>query len=186
MAQETIVNQGTYQPTRADMEKIDSNFTELYSTTSGSTSDIATNTADIATNTGDIATINTGTIVYSHRQRVTVAEINAGASLLAAITGKSYRLISCKAIAYGGAAGAVTTVDILGTQSASGVKLVAYAQAALTQSAVLTDGDSNSAVLADGASYAACDAATAITIGKTGSDVTTATGVDVILQYTIE
>lgn len=172
MTQQTIVTAGTQQPNREDMVKVDANFTELYT--------------DKATNEAAIDTINAGTIVYSHRQRVTIAEINAGATLLAAITDKSYRLVGCKAIAYGGAAGAVTTVDILGTQSASSVKLVAYAQAGLTQSAVLKDGDSSSAVLADGASYVACDAASAITIGKTGSDVTTATGVDVILQYTIE
>ncbi len=123
--------------------------------------------------------------VHSHRQRVLIADVNAGASLLAAIAGKSYRLVSCNAIAYGGAVGAVTTIDILGTQT-SAVKLVAYAQAGLTQSAVLKDGGTNAAVLADGASYITCDANTAITIDITGSDATTATGVDVILQYVIE
>jgi len=165
MAQKTIVTQATKAPVKDDLDKVDDNFDENYAS---------------------LAVINAGTIVYSHRQRVTIAEINAGATLLSAVTGKSYRLVGCKAIAYGGAAGAVTTVDILGTQSSSSVKLVAYAQAGLTQSAVLKDGDASSAVLADGASYTACDAASAITISKTGSDVTTATGVDVILQYTME
>lgn len=125
-------------------------------------------------------------VVLCHRHRVTIAEINGGHELLPAISGKSYRLVSCKAIAYGGAAGAVTTVDLLGTQSASGVKLVAFAQASLTQSAVLFDGGTGAAVLADGASYQACDANSAITVGKTGSDVTTATGVDFIVEYVIE
>ena len=124
--------------------------------------------------------------VYSHRQRVTVAEINAGATLLSAVAGKGYRLVGCKAIAYGGAVGSVTTVDVLGTQSGSSVKLVAYAQASLTQSAVLKDGGSGAAVLADAASYVACDDNTALTILKTGSDADTATGVDIILQYTID
>jgi len=125
-------------------------------------------------------------IVLCQRHRVTIAEINAGHTLLPQISGKSYRLVSCKAIAYGGAAGDVTTVDLLGTQSSSGVKLVAYAQAQLTQSTVVYDGLTGGTVLADGASYQACDANTAITAGKTGSDVTTATGVDFVIEYVIE
>lgn len=131
-------------------------------------------------------TNNGNAVVLNHRHRVTVAEINAGHELLPAIAGRTYRMISCVAIAYGGAVGAVTTVDILGTESAAGVKLVAYAQANLTQSAVLTSGGTGAAVLADAASYIPCDANSAITIGKTGSDATTATGVDIILTYVIE
>lgn len=123
--------------------------------------------------------------VRSLRTRVTTANVNAGATLLAAIAGYKYRLVDAMAIAIGGAAGAVTTVDILATRS-SGIKLVAFAQAALTQSTVLRAGDTNSAVLADGASFTACDANTAITIGKTGSTMTTATHIDIILTYTIE
>ena len=122
--------------------------------------------------------------VLSVRVRSTVAEIKAGKDLLAAVTGKSYRILNVKAIAYGGAVGTTTTIDVLGTQS-SGVKLVTFAQADLTQSAVLSD-SANGTVLADGASYTACDAATAITIGQTGADADTATGVDVIIQYVIE
>ena len=124
--------------------------------------------------------------VLNHRHRVTVAEINAGHELLPAISGKSYRMIQCQAIAYGGAVGTTTTVDLLGTQSAGGVKLVAYAQAGLTQSSVLVSGGTNAAVTADGASYAACDVTTAITVEKTGGDADTATGVDFILTYVIE
>lgn len=121
------------------------------------------------------------------RRRNTIAEVNAGVTLLSA-PGASYkyRMVNCKAIAVGGAAGAVTTVDVLGTQSTSSVKLVAFAQASLTQSAVLTAGDSGAAVLADGASYVACDANTAITVNKTGSAVTTATHIDIIFEYVIE
>lgn len=132
------------------------------------------------------AAATVGAVVKSLRTRVAIADVNAGATLLPAKAGYKYRLVSAFAIAYGGAVGAVTTVDILGTQSASGVKLVAYAQANLTQSTVLVSGGTGAAVLADGASYAPCDAGTAITIGKTGSSATTATGVDVILNYVIE
>jgi hypothetical protein len=123
-------------------------------------------------------------VVMNVRQRFTIAEVNAGATLVAAVAGKSIRMVSCKAIAVGGAAGAVTTVDVLGTLS-TGRKLVAFAQANLTQSAVLTDGGTGAAVLADGASYTANDAGTAVTVGKTGSSVTTATHIDVIFDYVL-
>lgn len=125
-------------------------------------------------------------IVRNARTRFTIAQINAGATLLSAISGYKYRMVACKAISVGGAVGAVTTVDVLGTQSASGVKLVAFAQASLAQSAVLTAGGTGAAVLADGASFVANDANTAITVGKTGDPVTTATHVDVIFDYMIE
>jgi hypothetical protein len=94
-------------------------------------------------------------------------------------------MIGCKAISVGGAAGAVTTVDVTGTVSTSR-KLVAYAQANLTQSTVLVDGGTGGTVLADGASYTANDAGTAILVSKTGSNVTTATHIDVIFDYVIE
>lgn len=126
-----------------------------------------------------------GGVCQNIRTRFTIAQVNAGATLLPAISGYRYRMIACKAIAVGGAAGAVTTVDILGTSTTSR-KLVAYAQASLTQSTVLFDGGSGGAVLADGASYTANDANTAITISKTGSDVTTATHIDIVFSYVIE
>lgn len=124
--------------------------------------------------------------VHNQRFRVTIAQINAGLTLLPKIAGRKYRLVDSFAIAYGGAVGAITTVDILGTQATSSVKLVAYGQAALTQSAMVRAGSSGGVLLADGASAALNDANTAITILKTGADATTATGVDISLSYTVE
>lgn len=127
------------------------------------------------------------TMVRQLRTRFTVAQVNAGASLLAAPgSGLKYRMIAAKCIAIGGNAATGTTVDILGTQSTSSVKLAAFAQASLTQSAVLTAGGSGAAVLADGASFVACDENTAITVGKTGSNFATATHFDVIFEYAID
>lgn len=122
-------------------------------------------------------------ILLTTRQRFTLAQVNAGATVLAAVSGYKYRLVSCKVIAIGGTAATGTTVDILATQSTSSVKLVAYAQASLTQSTVLKDGNSGATVLADGASYVQNDANTAITIGKTGASFATATNFDVIMEY---
>ncbi|MGE0363364.1 MAG: hypothetical protein AB7R67_21810 [Vicinamibacterales bacterium] len=125
-------------------------------------------------------------IARNIRSRFTIAQVNAGATILPAVAGRKYRLIDVLGIAVGGAAGAVTTVDVLGTQGASGVKLAAFAQASLTQSTVLRPGVAGTAVLADGASFVQNDVNTALTIGKTGSSVTTATHIDVILTYALE
>lgn len=124
--------------------------------------------------------------VQTQRFRVTIAQINAGFTLLAALSGFKYRLIDCLAIAIGGAVAAVTTVDLLGTQAAASVKLLAFAQAQLTQSTVNRPGVTGTAVLADGDSFEPCDNNTAITVGKTGDDVTTATHVDFVLSYAID
>jgi predicted RecA/RadA family phage recombinase len=124
--------------------------------------------------------------MFTIRKRFTVAQVNAGATLLPAIAGAKYRMVAATAISIGGAAGAVTTVDILATLSSSSRKLVAFAQASLTQSTVLKDGGTGATVLADGASYTANDAGTAVTVGKTGADVTVATHIDVSLTYMIE
>lgn len=124
--------------------------------------------------------------VRNVRTRFTIAQVNAGATIVPAITGQKLRMVDCTAISVGGATGAVTTVDILATQAAASVKLVAYAQASLTQSTLLRDGASGAAILADGASYAANDTGTALTVNKTGATATVATHIDVNLNYVIE
>jgi hypothetical protein len=126
---------------------------------------------------------NAGRII---RKRFTAAEVNAGAEILPAIEGYKYRMQDCAMIAIGGNAATATTVDVLGTLSSSSRKLVANAVAGLTRSTVLRAGATNSTVLADGASFTANDANTAITIGKTDSNLATATHIDVLLSYAIE
>lgn len=124
--------------------------------------------------------------VRNVRTRFTVAQVNAGATLLAAIRGQKFRVVGAEAIAIGGNVGSVTTIDILGTQSTSSVKLVAFAQASLTRSTVLKAGGTGATVLADGASFAQCDTNTALTVLKTGTDADTATHIDVNVDYVIE
>ena len=139
----------------------------------------------VTSQNGFIDSRTTGGLQENIRTRFTIAQVNAGATLLPALSGARYRMVACKAISIGGAAGAVTTVDVTGTSTTSR-KLVAFAQASLTQSTVLVDGGSGGAVLADGASYTANDANTAILVSKTGSDITTATHIDIIFSYVIE
>lgn len=141
--------------------------------------------ASLQTLTLNSLPVVTGALVHNKRQRFTIAEVNAGATLLAAVAGKAYRMIGCRAIAVGGAAGAVTTVDVVGT-SGTTRKLVAFAQANLTQSTVLRDGATGGTVLADGASYTPNDANTAITVSKTGPSITTATHIDISFDYIID
>lgn len=123
--------------------------------------------------------------VYHIRKRFTIAEVNAGATLLPARDGFKYRLLDAAAISVGGATAAVTTVDLLATLTTSR-KLVAFAQASLTQSTLLRAGASGAAILADGASFTANDENTALTVGKTGSDITTATHIDFLVSYAID
>lgn len=125
-------------------------------------------------------------MVRSVRHRFTAAEVNAGATIVAAIDGYQFRLVDASLIAIGGNAATATSVDILATQSASSVKLVAAAVAGLTQNALLRAGASNAAILAAGASFVLNDENTAITISKTGSNLATATHIDVLLTYAIE
>lgn len=120
------------------------------------------------------------------RTRVSAANVNTGATLLAAVPGLKYRLIDSTVIAIGGAASALTLLTISATQSAGTVLLVTHTQASLTQSTVLKPNSSGAVVLADGASFIQNDVNTAITIQKTGSSLATATNIDVILTFALE
>lgn len=142
----------------------------------------------IAMKSGGIAAVDAGVGGFANqiRVRTSTANVNAGATLLPALPGYAYRIHDVTMIAVGGAASGATAVTVNGTQAASGVALLSVAIAALTQSAVNRAGGSNAAVLADGASFASCDANTAITIAKTGGSLATTTFVDVLLTYSIE
>ncbi len=133
----------------------------------------------------NLGTVSIG-VEMCKRIRVPIASINAGFELLPAIPGYGYRMSGMREIAVGGAVTSVTTVDILGTQSTSSVKLMAGAQASLTQSTVVTAGGSGGTVLADGASFAVCDVNTNITCNITGSAITVATNVDFLLSFAIQ
>ena len=128
---------------------------------------------------------NTGGVQHL-RVRTTTANVNAGATLLPAIPGRSYRLVDATMISIGGNAAGATAIRITGTQSASSVQLVSNTVASLTQSTrVLAGVTANSSILADGASFTACDANTAITLTASGT-LTTSTNIDVLLSYVVE
>jgi len=120
------------------------------------------------------------------RTRVTVAQLNAGITLLPAVPGFKYRLIDAKFIAVGGAATTGTSVALKGTRAAGAVNLVVVAIAALTQSARVKAGETNAVILADGASFTQLDVNTPITVITVGSPMTVLTNLDVDLTYALE
>lgn len=122
----------------------------------------------------------------TRRFHVAIADVNAGLVLVPAVSNFAYRLVDAFAVAVGGAVAAVTTVDLIATLAASTRKLVAFAQASLTQSTLLRVGAAGAAILADGASFTINDVKTPLSIGKTGSDITTATFIDLELTFTAE
>jgi len=126
--------------------------------------------------------------VRSLRVRATTAEVNAGLLLLAALAGYKYRIVDMTMIAIGGNAATATSVDIVTTQGGSAARPYVVAVAALTRSAVVKPNSANVTVLADGASHVANDANTGVYISKqaAGSNLATATHIDLVLSYTIE
>lgn len=130
-----------------------------------------------------------GSVVYSKRIRTTIANVNSGATLVAAITGRKIRITRWLVIAVGGAVTSTTATGlaIIATQSASPVNIVAMTKAILTQSAVNGASGTGITTLADGASFIQNDVTTGVTIQATGgSDLATATNIDVILDYVVE
>jgi hypothetical protein len=121
--------------------------------------------------------------MFTHRERVAVADINAGYTLLPIQPKYQYRIEHMKMIAIGGAAGAATDVRILGTRSAAAVALMTVAIAQLTQNAINDIASAND--LDGGLSFNELDADTAVTVGKTGATLTTLTHVDFIVSYTL-
>jgi hypothetical protein len=140
---------------------------------------------DGSTVTIPAASLNSPTIVQNVRVRAVIATVNTGFTLVAAQPGKSIRMISCNAIAYGAAVTTLDSVDVSGDDGSAAI-LVSFLQASLTQSAVLKDGGTGATVLADGASYVANTAGVAITAKTVGTAGAGATGIDFIMSYVIE
>jgi hypothetical protein len=122
------------------------------------------------------------------RARVTLAQLNAGFTLLPALVGVRWRLLGAMLIAVGGAATTGTSVNLIGTVAAAAVQLVVVTVAALTQSTPIAIGTVAPAagavtLLADGASFTQQDANTAITVKTVGAAMTVLTNLDVQLEY---
>lgn len=126
-------------------------------------------------------------IAKGFRTRFSLVQLNAGQTLLPALPGVRWRGLAYSFIAVGGAATAATSVNIAATQAAAAAQLWVVTIAALTRSAQIFSGVAPAAgaqtILADGASYAQCDANTAVTLANVGSAMTTLTFIDVFVDY---
>lgn len=122
-------------------------------------------------------------IAKTIKVNVTIAEFTATKILLPALPGVRWRLTDWRMIALAGNAAGATSCNITGTAAGSAVQLGAAAVAGLTRSTVLRAGASNAAVIADGASFVAMDANTAVTATVVSGPLTTATSVDIFLDY---
>ena len=121
--------------------------------------------------------------VLTYYGRISVADINAGKVLIAAVSGRTLRLINFKLRAVGSnAAGsdAITLADTAGTP----VLCATVPIADLTNGALVNDASANVVI---GAGYlVGCTASKGIGITKTGATLTGASsGVDVVLTYSI-
>lgn len=123
-----------------------------------------------------------GSLVQCTRLRMTAAEINAGHTFLSVGAAQKFRLVDFVAIPIGGAAGAVTAIQI----KCGAIVLASLAQAELLQSAILRPGATGVTMLADGASYAQMSVGDDVTVIKDGSDITTMTHLDLIVWYVVE
>ena len=119
------------------------------------------------------------------RTRVVTADVNSGKTLLPAVPGYKYQLLDAWMLAYGGAAGTCTSVNIAGTASAGAVQLVVFARTSLSQSTLLRAGASGAVILADGASFVELDANKAITLQAVSATLATCTGIDVCITYRV-
>jgi len=133
-------------------------------------------------------------VVLSLRRRTTIAEINAGGTLIPAPgVGFKIRVINATMVAIGGSAAGATLVRLTGTRAAAAVVIFSAAVARLAQSVInvmgtpfATAGAESLTSLADGASLTALDENTAVTYDKTGASLTTSTHVDFTVLYVIE
>jgi len=138
---------------------------------------------------GSVAGAASTSVVVNKRVRCTISEVNAGKEILAAVSGKKWRLVNVTIIAIGGAVTSTTATGtkLTATQSASPATLLATDKAQLTQSAVNGISGTGATVLADGASFVQADVNTAVNFAANGgTDLAGASNIDVIISAVLE
>ena len=122
-------------------------------------------------------------VVYSMQDSVSLAELNAGKTLITAVAGRTITILDWVVIPVGGAVAACTAVTMSDT-AGSPVLVATIPQADATEDAILRPWTTN---IVNGAAGigAALTAAKGLTIEKTGSAATTVTSLTVRVSYTI-
>ena len=117
------------------------------------------------------------------RGNATTAQVNAGKTIVNAVSGRTLTVVGGWMRALGGNAGGTTSVDIKDTKATSPVVAVACTQAGLTQNTILRFGTATTGEF--NTSNTALTKNKGLQIVKTGNDLTTATSVDYVVYYTV-
>lgn len=115
---------------------------------------------------------------------VTLAQLNAGAHVLAATTGRTIYVTNAYVEAVGGSAAACTAL-VLQDTAGSPVNALTFPVADLTSGAVVAP-FSASVTMGAGFGPAGLTAAKGLDIAKTGSSCTTATSFKYVVSYTVQ
>jgi len=130
-----------------------------------------------------------GTQVYTKQvlpATATVAAVHSVLTVVAApAASRTLRLVGYRVIACGGTTATMAHIYIKGTRSAGPVTLVDIPVANLTRSVLCGTNTANNVILADGASFTALDAATAITVSD-DAQTTGATGFLIEILYAVD
>jgi hypothetical protein len=167
----------------------------------------ATTLTGAITHTGAVTNSSTavgpgaGDVVYNKYQRIAVFAINTasttGIPLLAAVSGRTYRLINATISAYGGAMTSTnaTSLEIVSDPAGTPVILFQVLKAQLVRETtagvglnIMNPMSASNVLLADNASFVAQVANKGISLMTTGASVdwATAIGVDVWLTYAVD
>ena len=112
--------------------------------------------------------------------RLTIAEVNAGVLAVPRAPGRIYTVVDGWMRAYGGAAGSTTSVDV--TDDTTGTIAMSFEVAGLTENAVLRAGAANTTCTYLNTALAQGEA---IKVANVGTDMDTATHVDVCIHYLV-
>ncbi len=141
----------------------------------------ATNAASVAVGAATVpVTVSGAKPVLGIVRRCTAAEVNAGYILLADAAGRTVTVLDCRMRAIGGAAADVTSVDLV--ENTSGNLISRQVVAQLTENTICGAWTTNSVHTYTGV---AGTAGKGFTIIKNGSNIATATHIDVFVQYTL-
>lgn len=140
----------------------------------------------------DLSLNNASGVVLGVARSVTVAEMNAGHTIVPAVAGMKYRLNNVRVTPVGGnaaATAAATGIGVYNEAAGAGAKLAGFLLADLLQNKPVDVMSANTALLAGGASFAPNTANKAISVKATSAgafDLITVVSFHIVLTYTLE
>jgi len=119
-----------------------------------------------------------GYMVHGLVVDVSAAEVNAGHVIVTVPTGRQFQLVNLEQIAIGGTAAGATAITVAGSAT-----IASTTAATLVENALVGMHTSGVTLLVAGASFTAQTAGTDISVGRTDSDLITATSIRFIISY---